>query len=215
MKQIYDKFDKTLFGQLPRALFPGRIEVIVSEREAERAVEFLMEQPLLGLDTETRPSFSSGRHNKVALLQVCCDDICFLFRLNHIGLPNCLIRLLEDKTIMKVGLSWHDDIRALSNRRRFLPGTYVELQEMAKLMGIRDMSLQKLYANVFGEVISKGQQLSNWEADNLSGAQQLYAATDAWACIRLYKELVQMKKEGYTLIHIPDSQAEEWGTAPS
>ena len=86
---------------------------------------------------------------------------------------------------------------------------------MAKLMGIRDMSLQKLYANVFGEVISKGQQLSNWEADNLSEAQQLYAATDAWACIRLYKELVQMKKEGYTLIHIPDPQAEEWGTAPS
>ena len=200
MKRIVDKYDKTLLADLPRVLFPGRIEVIVSERDAERAVKFLMKQLVLGLDTETRPSFKVGRQYQVALLQVCSDEICFLFRLNRIGLPQCLIHLLEDKKITKIGLSWHDDLRSLQQRKQFKAGTFVELQQLAGEMGIVDMSLQKLYANIFGEKISKGQQLTNWEADNLTEAQKLYAATDAWACIRLYNEMLKMKEEGYSLV---------------
>lgn len=180
-------------------LFPGHIEVIVSEGDAERAVRFLMKQPILGFDTETRPSFTQGRQYKVALLQVCNGDICFLFRLNRIGLPPCLIKLLEDKRITKIGLSWHDDLRALNGRQQFRAGKFIDLQTIAGEMGIVDMSLQKLYANIFGQKISKGQQLSNWEADNLSDAQKQYAATDAWACVKLYEEMMRMKKEGFEL----------------
>lgn len=209
MKTIFDKYDKALLADLPRVLFPGHIEVIVSESDAARAVKFLLKQPFLGFDTETRPSFSPGKQNKVALLQVCCGDICFLFRLNRIGLPHCLVRLLEDRRQTKIGLSWHDDLRLLQQRQQFKVGTFIELQQMAGEMGIVDISLQKLYANIFGQKISKGQQLSNWEADNLSEAQQLYAATDAWACIRLYKELVRMKREGYRLErHLPSNSLE-------
>ena len=199
MKIIFDRYDKQQLQDLPRVLFPGHIEVIVSEREAQKAVEFLMKQPLLGFDTETKPTFKVGRMNQVALLQVCSGGVCFLFRLNRIGLPQCIIKLLEDKRITKVGLSWHDDLRALNLRKKFRAGTFIDLQDMAKEMGIVDISLQKLYANIFGEKISKGQQLSNWEADSLTEAQQLYAATDAWACIQLYKEMKRMKEEGYSL----------------
>ena len=184
---------------LPRVLFNGIIEVIVSESDARRAVKFLLKQPLLGFDTETKPSFKPGRLNQVALLQVCSGEICFLFRLNHIGLPQCLINLLEDTNVTKVGLSWHDDLRALNQRKKFCVGTFIELQNIAAEMGIVDISLQKLYANIFGEKISKGQRLSNWEADILTEAQKLYAATDAWACIRLYEEMMRMQKEGYKL----------------
>jgi len=194
-----EKYDKALLADLPRVLFPGHIEVVVSESDAERAVRFLMKQIVLGLDTETKPSFKPGQQYKVSLLQVCNGDVCFLFRLNRIGMPLCLVRLLEDKKITKVGLSWHDDLRSLQQRKRFRTGTFVELQQLAGEMGIQDMSLQKLYANIFGQKISKGQQLTNWEADNLSDAQKLYAATDAWACIRLYKEMMRMKEEGYEL----------------
>lgn len=184
---------------MPRVLFNGIIEVIVSESDARRAVKFLLKQPLLGFDTETKPSFKPGRLNQVALLQVCSGEICFLFRLNHIGLPQCLINLLEDTNVTKVGLSWHDDLRALNQRKKFCVGTFIELQNIAAEMGIVDISLQKLYANIFGEKISKGQRLSNWEADILTEAQKLYAATDAWACIRLYEEMMRMQKEGYKL----------------
>lgn len=190
-------------------LFPGRIEVIVSEGDAERAVKFLMKQPLLGFDTETRPSFKPGRQYQVALLQVCSGEICFLFRLNRIGLPECLVRLLEDKKITKVGLSWHDDLRSLKQRKSFQTGSFIELQSIAGEMGIVDQSLQKLYANIFGEKIAKGQQLSNWDADNLTEAQKLYAATDAWACVRLYKEMMRMRDEGYTLIPTLSEEGEK------
>ena len=200
MKKIVDNYDKNLIGNLPRAVFQGRIEVVVSENAAKRAVKHLMNSPVLGFDTETRPSFKQGVQHKVALLQVASRDICFLFRLNHMGFPKCLVTLLEDTTITKVGLSWHDDLRSLSKRKQFHAGTFIELQDVAAQIGINDKSLQKLYANLFGEKISKAQRLSNWEIDNLSEAQKQYAATDAWACVRLYEEIERMKKEGYELI---------------
>ena len=209
MKEIFDKYDKALRASLPRVLFDGHIEVIVSERDAERAVKFLMKQPILGFDTETRPSFSRGKMNKVALLQVSTNDVCFLFRLNRIDIPQCLVRLLEDKKITKVGLSWHDDLRALNGRKSFRAGTFVELQDMAGQMGIVDISLQKLYANIFGQKISKGQRLTNWEADDLTEAQKKYAATDAWACIRLYDEMQRMQREGYSITQTHSEEKEK------
>ena len=209
MKEIFDKYDKALLASLPRVLFDGHIEVIVSERDAERAVKFLMKQPILGFDTETRPSFSRGKMNKVALLQVSTNDVCFLFRLNRIDIPQCLVRLLEDKKITKVGLSWHDDLRALNGRKSFRAGTFVELQDMAGQMGIVDISLQKLYAIIFGQKISKGQRLTNWEADDLTEAQKKYAATDAWACIRLYEEMQRMQREGYSITQTHSEEKEK------
>ena len=80
-KIIYNKYDKKLISTLPVAVFQGRIVVVLSASEAERAVDFLLAQPILGLDTETRPSFHRGQLHKVALLQVATHDVCFLFRL--------------------------------------------------------------------------------------------------------------------------------------
>lgn len=196
MKVIQDKFDKKKIQTLPCIHFGGRIIVVFTEKETDKAVEYLMKQPLLGLDTETRPTFQKGKMHHVALLQVATHDTCFLFRLNKTGMTDSILRLLEDTTITKVGLSLQDDMRALNQRRKFKPGTYVELQKEVKDIGIEDNSLQKIYANLFGEKISKGQQLSNWEADILTEAQQRYAATDAWACIQIHEEVARMKREG-------------------
>ena len=132
--------------------------------------------------------------HSVALLQVSTHDTCFLFRLNHIGLPACLIQLLSDRKVKKVALSWTDDTHQLHRLHDFEMGDFIELQTYVKQFGIEDCSLQKLYANVFGEKISKAQQLSNWEADVLKEPQKLYAATDAWACIRLYETLETLKR---------------------
>jgi ribonuclease D len=194
MKIIYDKYDKRQIPTLPRVLFEGRIFVIFSNREADKAVEYLMQQDILGFDTETRPSFKKGQMHQVALLQVATRDTCFLFRLNRMGITPSLRRLLEDQHITKVGLSLQDDLRALRQRCSFTPGTFIELQKEVKDLGIQDMSLQKIYANLFGEKIAKGQQLSNWEAETLSEAQQRYAATDAWACIRIHEKIIQMEQ---------------------
>lgn len=196
MKIIFTKFDKKSINSLPRILFPGKIVLIDKAEDTEEAVNFLLSQPILGVDTETRPSFSKGRGFQVSLLQVSTHDVCFLFRLHLTGITPAIIRFLEDKTVPKVGLSWHDDLLQLHKRAEFKAGYFIELQDEAKKFGLQDMSLQKLYANLFHQKISKAQRLSNWEARELKDSQQAYAATDAWCCIKLYEELLRLKREG-------------------
>lgn len=211
---IYNKFDKKRIPTLPRAVFPGRIVVVLSAAEADRIVEYLLQQPILGFDTETRPSFRRGLVYKVSLLQVATPDICFLFRLNYTGLTPSLIRLLEDTTVQKIGLSWHDDLNSLHHLADFKPGTFIDIQKCVHAFGIEDMSLQKLYANIFGQKISKADQLSNWERDVLTDKQKVYAATDAWACIQLYVELERMRATGdYELVVVEEENSEDQITA--
>ncbi len=196
MKTIYDKFDKKTVATLPKDEFGGRVIVIQSVGEARRAVDYLLRFPRLGIDTETRPNFKPGAMNPVALLQVATPDTCFLFRLNFIGLPSCLVRLLTDSSSQRIGLSLHDDWSQLRRRADFEPVNYVELQDYVKQLGIEDMSLQKLYANLFRRKISKTQRLTNWEADVLTEPQKRYAATDAWACLKMYDEINRLLTTG-------------------
>lgn len=207
MKTLYNKFDKNELNTLPRAVFEGRIFTIQTEGEAQKAVDYLRTFPLLGVDTETRPSFKKGKVNAVALLQVSTEDTCFLFRLNRIGLPSSLTSLLQEKTILKVGLSLKDDLAMLHKRGNFSPANFLDLQDFVKKIGIEDMSLQKIYANLFREKISKGQRLTNWEADILTDSQKLYAATDAWACVRIYSELVSLGRTGDFQLLVRTEQA--------
>ena len=205
LKTIYNKYEKTLIPSLPIAHFQGKIIVVLTPGETERAVRFLLSQPILGFDTETRPSFRKGHQHKVSLLQVSTPDICFLFRLNLLGKSPSVKRLLEDTTVPKIGLSWHDDLNMLHKSGDFKAGLFIDLQTRVREIGVEDLSLQKLYANFFGQKISKRERLTNWEADILNERQKLYAATDAWACIMLYEELMRLEKTGdYELIKIAD-----------
>ena len=195
-KTIYNKFDKATINALPLVEYPYKINVILNEYEAERAVDYLLTCDILGVDTETKPAFRRGQNHKVALLQVATREQCFLFRLNHLGLPQSIIRLLSNRMVPMVGLSWHDDIMSLHRRAEFTPGWFIDIQDIIGNIGIEDKSLQKLYANLFGEKISKRQRLTNWEADVLSDKQKEYAAIDAWACTNLYDEIMRLMATG-------------------
>lgn len=200
-KIIYNKFDKKSIAELPTVTFPGKMVVVMSESEAEKAVDFLLSNDILGVDTETRPSFKKGESHMVSLLQVSTSNICFLFRLNHIGITPAILRLLENTTVPMVGLSLHDDMLSLHKRVGFTPGNFIDLQDLVGELGIEDLSLQKLYANLFHQKISKRQRLTNWDSDVLNDKQKAYAALDAWACINLYKEILRLKNSGdYVLV---------------
>ena len=204
-KTIYNKFDKATINALPLVEYPHKINVILNEYEAERAVEYLLTCDILGVDTETKPAFRRGQNHKVALLQVATRDQCFLFRLNHLGMPQSLIKLLSNRMVPMVGLSWHDDIISLHRRAEFTPGWFIDIQDIIGNLGIEDKSLQKLYANLFGEKISKRQRLTNWEDDVLTDKQKEYAAIDAWACINLYDEIMRlMATKDYDLIKVAE-----------
>ena len=209
-KVIYNKYDKRKISGLPRELFGGRIIVVITPQEAKKAVDYLMTYSLLGFDTETRPSFKKGKQNLVSLIQVSTLDTCFLFRINMMGITSDILRLLEDTSIPKIGVSVHDDILSLHKRVGFTPGNFIDLQELVRKIGVEDMSLQKLYANIMGKKISKTQQLSNWEANILTEKQKLYASTDAWACLILYNEILRLyETNDYTIVREPESPAEE------
>lgn len=184
---------KEQINELPSETFKGKIYVVESAHNVDRAVNRLLRASLLGFDTETKPSFQKGQTNKVALMQLATEDECFLFRLNKIGYPDALDDIICNPAIKKIGLSLRDDFAAIRKRSDKAPVNFIDLQQFVHKFGIDDNSLQKIYALVFGKKISKNQRLSNWEAEHLTPAQQMYAAIDAWACIRIYKHLINSR----------------------
>lgn len=177
---------KQELAQLPIANFIGSVKVIDKLEDAAAAVAELREADVIGFDTETRPSFRKGVINKVSLMQLSTRKCCYLFRLNKIGTPDVLRELLEDETKLKVGLSIHDDFHNMRNLSPIEPRGFIDLQPYVKQFSIADNSLARIYGILFGQRISKGQRLTNWEADELTINQQHYAALDAIACIQIY-----------------------------
>lgn len=184
---------KETVGEMPVVEYPGgtsTITVVDTLSMARMALRELTRARVVGFDTETRPSFTRGRVHKVALMQLSTDEHCYLFRLNKIGIPAALRSFLENPEIIKIGLSVHDDFSVMRRISSDLdPQGFIDLQEYVKYFHINDISLQKIYAIVFQEKISKNQRLTNWEAPTLTDQQQIYAALDAWACLRLYRTL--------------------------
>ena len=76
-----------------------------SREEVAEAVAHLSNHRAIGFDTETKPSFKRGQNHKVALMQLATDEVCYLFRLNHIGYPDKLVHLMSNPDIKKIGLS--------------------------------------------------------------------------------------------------------------
>lgn len=183
------KIEKSDISTLPPCDITGEIIVIDRSEDVAAAIEDLKQCPLIGFDTETRPSFRRGESNTISLLQLATEKRAYLFRLKKIGQNQQLKALLESNDYLKVGLSVHDDFHSLNRWMPCRPNNFIELQRYVKAFGIEEMSLQKIYAIVFHKRISKRQQLSNWEAEELTPAQQQYAAIDAWACRNIYYEL--------------------------
>ncbi len=174
---------------LPVGAWEGATEVIESTEELHTACDYLLSQEVVGFDTETKPSFQAGVTNKVSLIQIATDERCFLFRICRTRLDKHLLKLLESPKVKKVGVDVGGDIRNLLKLRHFRPAGFVELQEEVGRFGIEDRSLRKIAGIVTGYSISKAQRLSNWESRTLTPSQIRYAATDAWICLKIYREL--------------------------
>jgi len=175
--------------QLQTGQFKGKIHLIEQVADANEICKFLVKEPILGFDTETKPAFKKGVVNRVSLLQLATSKEAYLFRLNKMGLPPCLTHILSNPHQLKLGIAIRDDIRHLKAVHSFKPGGFIELQEFVKQYGIENSGLSKLTGIILNFRISKAQQLTNWENDTLTEAQQMYAATDAWAAYEIYRAL--------------------------
>ncbi len=188
------KITKDEVNLLPVVIFEGKITLVDDLSKVEPALEELRKSGVVGLDTETKPSFTRGTHHKVSLVQISTLDHCFLFRLNKTNFPVALSEFLADESVMKIGLSLRDDFSGLNKHHIFKPANFVDIQSIAQSYGIMELSLQKIYAILFGKKISKSQRLTNWESPELTEQQQRYAATDAWASLQIYLRLITEKK---------------------
>ena len=169
--------------------FKGEIVLVDNLKTFYEVFPRLLGSGLLGFDTETRPTFRKGAKNAVSLIQLATGDLACLFRINKIGIPEELIRLLSDESVTKAGVAVHDDIRFLKGVKKFTPGGFIDLQSYVRDFGIECSGLKKLTAIVLGFRISKRQQVTDWQAEELSEAQMIYAATDAWVCHQIYEKL--------------------------
>ncbi len=183
------KITKEQLQALPLTQFAGEVIVVDKEEKVAEAVAYLSAFGVLGVDTETKPAFQSGQRHLPALIQIATLERCYLFRLNKIGLPEGVANILADNNIIKVGLAFRDDLNGLRKHRRFVQKNCIDLQKIVLNYGILDLGLQKIFAIVFGQKISKAQRLTNWENEVLTPEQARYAATDAWATLSIYLEL--------------------------
>jgi len=178
---------------MPIAAFEGETFVINLPEQVPDAMAYLNAQKMVGVDTETRPSFVRGQHFPVALAQIATEERCYLFQLFRIGMPQELANFFANPKIRKIGLAFNDDLNAMRRRRNFTPQNCIDVQKLVGQYGILDLGLQKIFAICFGKKISKAQQLTNWENIELTPEQARYASTDAWATLLIYKKLCDTK----------------------
>lgn len=174
---------------LPLKAFMGQIVLITNPAELASAFAEIQQHEVVGFDTETRPAFVKGQVYKVALVQLAIPGKVFLIRLNLTGLTSEIVNFFENEKVIKAGVGLRDDIKTLDRLGKFKPAGFAELSTMARETGLEVESVKKLTALLLGFRISKGAQTSNWEAEQLNEKQIVYAATDAWVCLEIYKKL--------------------------
>lgn len=185
-----DQEIKIKIPELKRISFPGKIHLISNNQELAVVADNLCAATALGFDTETKPSFKKGDVHKVALLQLATETDAYLIRLHGITQFQAIKTIFENKEILKVGLAIRDDIKQLRKTFEFDPQNFIELQDIAKAQNLKNFGLKGMTAELLNAALSKGPKTSNWEARVLSIPQEMYAATDAWIGLQLYRKLV-------------------------
>ena len=181
---------------LPIQAWEGPVVLVQDEEGLAAALEKLRQEPVLGFDTETRPTFTKGKTCRPALIQLATADTVYLIQLTHVSFSDDIADLLASPEVLKVGVAIHDDMKALARIHPFTAGGVVDLAVMARARGIQAQGLRTLAANLMGFRISKSAQCSNWENHELTAQQIKYAATDAWVGRELYFRMLRLGASG-------------------
>lgn len=190
------KITKEEVNALPLIKYEGECKIIDKVEDVKAAVDYLADFKLLGFDTETKPAFKKGQVFPVALLQLATPKMVYLFRLLETGLTDDLISLFENPKITIAGIGIRDDIKDLQKLRDFDPVRFVDLNEKGKQLDFESIGARNFAGLFLKGRISKSQQVSNWENEELTEAQISYAATDAWICIDVYEQMLALEEVG-------------------
>jgi ribonuclease D len=167
--------------------------MVTHETQAEEVLGLLMEESNVGFDTESRPSFTKGKSYPISLVQFATEDTAYLFQMKKTGFPDRLVQFLESEQVKKIGVGIKNDIEKLQEQRKFKARGFVDLSKIAHEKGIIQVGLRGLTARYIEHRITKTAQKTNWAQPQLTRKQQIYAASDAWMCLRIYPHLLADK----------------------
>ena len=172
--------------ELPIRRYEGPVHVVAGESDLRRAVDDIVEEGVVGFDTETRPAFRPGESYLPSLVQLATARAVYLLQVQQHDFSGALREVLSSENTLKVGVSVSDDVRMLKRLFPFDERSVVDLGKVAERHGLKQTGIRNLAGIFLGARIPKGAKTTNWAARRLSPRQIVYAATDAWVCRELY-----------------------------
>jgi ribonuclease D len=170
-----------------------RIRLVRSEADAQQAADSLQAAPVWGFDTESRPTFEVGQASEGPhIIQLATLEHAYIFQLHDARCRAIAGELLAHHAIVKAGFGLRDDMRRITHKLGVQPSAVLDLDTVFRERGYRrQMGIKAAVAVLFEKryLKSKRAATSNWAQRELSPAQLLYAANDAWAALRVYQAL--------------------------
>ena len=179
--------------ELPIRRYEGSVHVVAGHADLQRAMQDILQESVVGFDTETRPAFRTGESYLPSLVQFATASAVYLLQVQQQDLSGPVREVLSSEKIIKVGVSVTDDMRNLKKLFQFDERSVVDLGKVAERNGLKQTGIRNLAGIFLGTRIPKGTKTTNWAARRLTPQQIAYAATDAWACRELYLRFKELE----------------------
>jgi len=180
------EISREALNELPVRRYEGAVNFVASPAHLHAARLDVLNERVIGFDTETRPAFRKGESYLPSIAQVATAEAVHIFPLRYPDTHRLLAELLASADIVKAGVALANDLRTLKQRFDFSERRVVDLGVVAKRNGYAQSGVRNLAGLALGFRIVKGAKTTNWAAAQLSPAQIAYAATDAWVCRELF-----------------------------
>ena len=170
-----------------------QITLVDTPEMACAAMAALQDHPALGFDTESKPTFtknetSDGPH----IVQLSTVQHAWIFQLQDAECRRVVAALLESPRIIKAGFGLGDDKKRVHAKLGIDFQAVLDLNATFRALGYRkDMGVRGAVAVLFNQrfIKSKKASTSNWANTQLTDAQLIYAANDAYAAQRVWAKL--------------------------
>jgi ribonuclease D len=171
------------------------IIVVTSAQQALQAKMALQGSRVLGFDTESKPTFkvgeiSTGPH----IVQLATADKAYIFQLTDSTCRELVCDVLTSPDVLKVGFGLSGDHTQILRTLGVVPANVLDINSLFKAQGYtKEIGVKSAVAVLFNQrfVKSRKATTSNWANADLSEAQLIYAANDAWAALRVYEALLK------------------------
>jgi ribonuclease D len=179
--------DKEAIALLPPFARLGldRITLVHTGAQAKDAWAALSAATAWGFDTESKPTFKVGEvSDGPHVVQLSTADHAWVFQLYDPACRAVVAQLLALPGITKAGFGLGDDRKRIISKFGVEPAGVLELNTIFRARGYRkDMGVKGAVAVLFNQrfIKSKKAATSNWAHPQMSEAQLVYAANDAYA----------------------------------